>query len=126
MRWLPRCADIPLRLALAWAITSLLALVLSTWLWPPPSIERGLVVIIFLVSVPLLAVAMGVSAAFSKEIARSPLQWTLAAIVFPAGVGLLVVGRFAFLSVLLSAPAGLLFLLSLKTWPPASAKRNGG
>lgn len=126
MKRLPRCADIPLRVALAWAITSALALVVSTGVWPPPSIIRGLVLITFLVSTPFLMIAMGIAAACSTQIMRSPLQWTLVAILLPACVGLLLVGRFALLSVLLSAPAGFLFLLSLRAWPPASPTIDEG
>jgi hypothetical protein len=97
----------------AWlALLGGLGLLTGSWqiLW--------LVEILFLASIPLVASASLVCFVLAHSVASHPFPWTVSALFISLLVGSVVAGTAgAIFSLMLSVPAGVLFLLSLRQWP---------
>ena len=100
--------DVALRVIAVWVAALLM----------PGLIFGPVLIVIATLSVPLLILAAITSLWFGASILGNPALWSLAAVISAALVGCVVFGRAGLLSIVISVPAALFFLASLRLLPP--------
>ena len=74
--------------------------------------------LLFVSSIPLAALASVVCFTFPYSISRYPFPWTLLALVTASGVAFSLAGEAGLIfSLMVSFPAAVMFLLSMRRWP---------
>lgn len=114
---MPIRADLVLRIISCW-IGSLALVVVLGGLMNQTGAGFWWAQLLGLVSLPLIVVAVVAALAFPRAIVRRPLVWSSAASVISLLVGFLVAQNAAVISLLVSVPSAVAFVLSLQRWPP--------
>jgi hypothetical protein len=108
------------RLIGAWAVPLVLILGsgLLTIFWQ----ALWLAEILFLVSIPLVALASLVCFVFAHSVASHPIPWTVSALMITLLAGAVLAGLAGVIfSLIVSIPAATLFVFAMRQWPMTAA-----